>query len=73
MVGGTITAAALAVIGLTGGGADGPGRASLAALTAVEATIVALGGVLVRIAVREGVAGARPCWRPRSVRWSSVS
>lgn len=39
-VGVTITAAGLAVIGLTGGGANDPHRASLAALIAVEGTIL---------------------------------
>jgi len=54
-VGVTITAAGLAVIGLTGVGADSPRRASLAALIAVEGAIVALGAALVRISVRRGV------------------
>ena len=48
----TITAAGLVVIGLTGGGADHPQRASLAALNAVEAAIFALGAALVRISTR---------------------
>jgi drug/metabolite transporter (DMT)-like permease len=54
-VGVTITAAGLAVIGLTGGGAKHPPRASLAALIAVECAIVALGAALVRISTRHGV------------------
>jgi drug/metabolite transporter (DMT)-like permease len=48
----TITAAGLVVIGLTGGGAHHPHRASLAALIAVECTIFALGAALVRISTR---------------------
>ena len=40
-VGVTITAAGLVVIGLTGGGANDPERASLAALIAVEGAIFA--------------------------------
>jgi drug/metabolite transporter (DMT)-like permease len=55
-VGVTITAAGLVVIGLTGGGAKHPPRASLAALIAVECAIVALGAALVRISTRHGVA-----------------
>ncbi len=51
-VGLTITAAGLVVIGLTGGGADDPQRASLAALIAVEAAIFAIGAALVRISAR---------------------
>jgi drug/metabolite transporter (DMT)-like permease len=51
-VGVTITAAALVVIGLTGGGANRPERASLAALIAVEGAIFALGAALVRISTR---------------------
>jgi hypothetical protein len=48
----TITAAGLVVIGLTGGGANRPEPASLAALIAVECAIFALGAALVRIATR---------------------
>ena len=48
----TITAAGLVVIGLTSGGADDPGRASLAALIALESAIFAVGAVLVRISTR---------------------
>ncbi len=51
-VGVTITAAGLVVIGLTGGGANHPQRASLAALIAVEGAIFASGAVLVRISAR---------------------
>jgi drug/metabolite transporter (DMT)-like permease len=51
-VGVTITAVGLAVIGLTGGGANRPERASLAALIAVECAIFALGAALVRISIR---------------------
>jgi hypothetical protein len=48
----TITAAGLVVIGLTGGGATRPQRASLAALIAVEGAIFATGAVLVRLSTR---------------------
>jgi drug/metabolite transporter (DMT)-like permease len=51
-VGVTITAAGLAVIGLTGGGAKHPPHASLAALIAVEGGIVAIVVALVRISTR---------------------
>jgi drug/metabolite transporter (DMT)-like permease len=51
-VGLTITAAGLVVIGLTGGGANDPERASLAALIAVESAIFASGAALVRISAR---------------------
>jgi drug/metabolite transporter (DMT)-like permease len=51
-VGVTITAAGLVVIGLTGGGATHPQRASLAALIAVEGAIFATGAALVRISTR---------------------
>jgi drug/metabolite transporter (DMT)-like permease len=51
-VGVTITAAGLAVIGLTSSGADDTQRASLAALIAVECAIFALGAALVRISTR---------------------
>ena len=54
-VGVTITAAGLAVIGLTGGGANDPQRASLAALIAVEGAIFAIGAALVRISTRRHV------------------
>ena len=54
-VGVTVTAAGLAVIGLTSGGADDPERASLAALIAVEGAIFALGAALVRISTRRHV------------------
>jgi len=53
-VGMTITAAGLAVIGLTAT-AEGPQRSSLAALIAVEAAILALGVGLVRISTRRDV------------------
>jgi drug/metabolite transporter (DMT)-like permease len=51
-VGVTITATGLVVIGLTGGGANHPHRASLAALIVVECAIFALGAALVRISTR---------------------
>jgi drug/metabolite transporter (DMT)-like permease len=51
-VGVTITAAGLAVIGLTGAGAADAERASLAALIAVEGAIFATGAALVRISTR---------------------
>jgi drug/metabolite transporter (DMT)-like permease len=51
-VGVTVTAAGLAVIGLTGGGAADPPRASLAALIAFEGAICAIGAALVRVATR---------------------
>ena len=54
-VGVTITAAGLAVIGLTGGGANDPQRASLAALIAVEGAIFAIGAALVRVSTRRHV------------------
>jgi drug/metabolite transporter (DMT)-like permease len=55
LVGVTITAAGLVVIGLTGGGANDPERASLAALIAVEGAIFATGAALVRISARRHV------------------
>ena len=48
----TITAAGLVVIGLTGGGANNPHRASLSALIVVEGAIFALGAAVVRISTR---------------------
>jgi drug/metabolite transporter (DMT)-like permease len=54
-VGVTITAAGLVVIGLTGGGANHPHRASLSALIAVEGSIFAIGAALVRISTRRAV------------------
>jgi drug/metabolite transporter (DMT)-like permease len=54
-IGVTITAAGLAVIGLTGGGANHPKHASLAALIAVEGAIFAIGAALVRISTRRHV------------------
>jgi drug/metabolite transporter (DMT)-like permease len=48
----TITAAGLVLIGLTGGAANHPHRASLSALIAVEGAIFALGAALVRISTR---------------------
>jgi drug/metabolite transporter (DMT)-like permease len=48
----TITAAGLAVIGLTGAGANHPPRASLAALIAVEGGIFAIVAAMVRISTR---------------------
>ena len=55
-VGVTITAAGLAVIGLTGAGANHPETASLAALIAVEGAIFAIGAVLVRVSTRRHLA-----------------
>jgi hypothetical protein len=43
------------LIGLTGGGANDPQRASLAALIAVEGAICATGATLVRISTRRHV------------------
>jgi drug/metabolite transporter (DMT)-like permease len=54
----TITAAGLAIIGLTAR-AEGPQRSSLAALIAVEGAILALGAGLVRISTRRGMANRR--------------
>jgi drug/metabolite transporter (DMT)-like permease len=54
-VGVTITAAGLVVIGLTGGGANDPQQASLAALIAVEGAIFAIGAALVRVSTRRHV------------------
>jgi drug/metabolite transporter (DMT)-like permease len=51
-VGLTITAAGLAVIGLTGAGADHPRHGSLAALIVVEGAIFAIGAALVRVSSR---------------------
>jgi drug/metabolite transporter (DMT)-like permease len=50
-----ITAAGLAVIGLTGGGATRPQRSSLAALIAVEGAIFALGAALLAISAHRRV------------------
>ena len=62
----TLTAAGLAVIGLTAT-AEGPQRSSLAALIAVETAILALGIGLVRISTRRDIEHRRErcCWRPR--------
>jgi drug/metabolite transporter (DMT)-like permease len=54
----TITAAGLAIIGLTTT-AEGPQRSSLAALIAVESGILAAGIGLVRISTRSGIAQRR--------------
>jgi drug/metabolite transporter (DMT)-like permease len=54
-VGLTITAAGLAVIGLTGGGVHHPQRASLAALIAVEGAIFLVVAALVRVSTRRRV------------------
>jgi drug/metabolite transporter (DMT)-like permease len=54
-IGVTITAAGLAVIGLTGGGAAGPQRSSLAALIAVESAIFAIGAALVALSTHRRV------------------
>jgi drug/metabolite transporter (DMT)-like permease len=51
----TITAAGLAVIGFTGGGAARPQHSSLAALIAVEAAIFALGATLLAISAHRRV------------------
>jgi drug/metabolite transporter (DMT)-like permease len=51
-VGLAITAAGLAVIGLTGGGAEESQRASLAALIAIEGGIFAVVAALVRVSTR---------------------
>jgi drug/metabolite transporter (DMT)-like permease len=51
-VGVTITAAGLAVIGLTSGGAEDSERASLAALIAIEGAIFAVVAALMRISTR---------------------
>src|SRR4029453_11582549 len=54
-VGLAITAAGLAVIGLTGGGGAESQRASLAALIAIEGTIFAVVAALVRVSTRRRV------------------
>ncbi|MDQ3719200.1 MAG: hypothetical protein M3350_00150 [Actinomycetota bacterium] len=54
-VGVTITAVGLAVIGLTGGGAGDPQRASLTALIAVEGGIFAVVAALLRISTRRAM------------------
>jgi drug/metabolite transporter (DMT)-like permease len=51
----TITAAGLAVIGLTGSGATRPQRSSLAALIAVESAIFAIGAALLAISAHRRV------------------
>ena len=48
------------VIGLTGGGASDPERASLAALIAVEGAIFATGAALIRISTRRHVQRRAP-------------
>ena len=55
-IGVMITAAGLAVIGLTGAGANHPQRAALAALIAVEAGIFAIVGALLRVSARRHLA-----------------
>jgi hypothetical protein len=50
-----ITAAGLAVIGVTGGGASRPQRSSLAALIAVEAAVFVVGGALMAISAHRRV------------------
>lgn len=50
-----ITAAGLAIIGLTGGGAARPQRSSLAALIAVESAIFSLGAALLAISAHRRV------------------
>ncbi|MES1193908.1 MAG: hypothetical protein ABUM26_06245 [Solirubrobacterales bacterium] len=54
-IGVTITAAGLAVIGLTGGGAARPQESSLAALIAVESAVFALGATLLAISAHRSV------------------
>lgn len=54
-IGVTITAAGLAVIGLTGGGAARPQQSSLAALIAVESAVFALGTALLAISAHRSV------------------
>jgi drug/metabolite transporter (DMT)-like permease len=54
-VGVTITGAGLAVIGFTGGGATRPQQSSLAALIAVESTIVAVAAALLTISAHRSV------------------
>ncbi|HEY6760403.1 MAG TPA: hypothetical protein VI318_12970 [Baekduia sp.] len=54
-IGVTITAAGLAVIGLTGGGAARPQQSSLAALIAVESAIFALGASLLAVSAHRSV------------------
>ena len=56
----TITAAGLAVIGVTGGGATDPHSASLAPLLAVEGGIALVSAVLVRVSTRRHLA---PRWQ----------
>jgi drug/metabolite transporter (DMT)-like permease len=51
----TITAAGLAVIGFTGGGATRPQQSSLAAMIAVEAAIVAVAAAVLAISAHRGV------------------
>jgi drug/metabolite transporter (DMT)-like permease len=51
----TITAAGLAVIGLTGGGANRPQHSSLAALIAVESAIFGLGAALLAVSAHRRV------------------
>ena len=51
-IGVTITAAGLAIIGVTGGGANDPEHASLAALIAVEGGLYIIVAALIRIAAR---------------------
>ena len=51
-IGVTITAAGLAIIGVTGGGANDPEHASLAALIGVEGGLFVIVAVLIRIAAR---------------------
>jgi hypothetical protein len=54
-VGVTITAAGLAVIGFTGGGATRPQRSSLAAMIAVEGAIVAVAAAVLAISAHRAV------------------
>ena len=61
-----ITAAGLAIIGLTGSGAARPQRSSLAALIAVEAAVFAVGAALLAISAHAAhpVPGRRAAARP---------
>jgi len=71
-IGVSITALGLAVIGVTGGGARDPQRASLAALIAVEGGIFAIAFALIRISVRRHVAAPGRGTTPRRDRRRAV-
>jgi drug/metabolite transporter (DMT)-like permease len=72
-VGVTITAAGLVVIGLTGGGADDPQGASLAALIAVGGAIFAVVAALVRVSTRRRVLVSSGTRSPEAVRPATVT